>query len=165
MVIYRWILLRVRNIWEKFVERIKTHIWCSITLFKKGTAYETKWKNIVDPYMEQMKIWRMRIARWLPTAKNTHSDNVRLIFFPRWLFSVFHFPSCPLGKYFNLAELNPSLHQVTQYDNTCLGYTEVSSVSLYCTRITLKQNERVMGRAFLPVGLYDPFPKLLNLFG
>jgi len=52
----------------------------SITLFKKGIAYEIKWKNIVQPDREQMKIWRMRIASWLPRAKNTHSHNVILFF-------------------------------------------------------------------------------------
>jgi len=34
-----------------------------------------------------MKIWRMRIARWIPKATNTHSYYVILIAFPlqQWL--------------------------------------------------------------------------------
>ena len=34
-----------------------------------------------------MKIWRMRIARWIPKATDTHPDFVMLIAFPlqQWL--------------------------------------------------------------------------------
>ena len=34
-----------------------------------------------------MTIWRMRIARWIPEATNTHSQYVTLIVFPlqKWL--------------------------------------------------------------------------------
>jgi len=32
--------------------------------------------------MPQMTIWRMRIACWIPKAKNTHTDFVLLIVFP-----------------------------------------------------------------------------------
>ena len=39
------------------------------------------WKNIVEPYSPQMTIWRMRIACWLPTAANTHSEYIILIAF------------------------------------------------------------------------------------
>ena len=100
----------MRNVSEKFVEKIKTHILCSVTLFKKGAACEIKWKNIVESDKEQTTIWRMRIARWLPRAKNTHSDNVILIFFRRLFFAI-HFPRCALVKYFKTAELKPSLLQ------------------------------------------------------
>jgi len=31
------------------------------------------WKNIVEPYMLQMTIWRMRTACWTPEATDTHS--------------------------------------------------------------------------------------------
>jgi len=45
------------------------------------------WKNIVEPDKPQMTIWRMRIACWTTRAKNTHSEYVILIAFPRqqWL--------------------------------------------------------------------------------
>jgi hypothetical protein len=38
--------------------------------------YEIMWKNVVEPGRPQMTIWRMRIACWIPKAKNTHSEYV-----------------------------------------------------------------------------------------
>jgi len=45
------------------------------------------WKNIVEPGRPRMKIWRMRIARCIPKATDTHSDYVTFIAFPlqQWL--------------------------------------------------------------------------------
>ena len=40
------------------------------------------WKNNVEPVWPQMTIWRMRIARLIPKATNTHSECVILIAFP-----------------------------------------------------------------------------------
>ena len=37
---------------------------------------------IADPERPQMTIWRIRIACWIPTATNTHSEDVILITFP-----------------------------------------------------------------------------------
>jgi len=41
------------------------------------------WKNTVEPDMPQMKIWRMRIARRILKATNTHSEYVILIAAPQ----------------------------------------------------------------------------------
>jgi len=47
----------------KVVQKIQTHILCSITFFSENRAvYEMKWENIVEPDWPQMTIWRMRIA-------------------------------------------------------------------------------------------------------
>jgi hypothetical protein len=50
-------------------------------------VYEIMWENIVEPGRPQMTIWRMRIARWIPKATNTHSEYVIIIAFPlqQWL--------------------------------------------------------------------------------
>jgi len=52
--------------WEMFqtqvVEKIKTHILCSVTFFGNRAIYEKLWKNIVDRGNPQMKTWRTRIA-------------------------------------------------------------------------------------------------------
>ena len=69
----------------KVVEKIKTHILCSITFFLKlsrlrdnvekyGGAREVTDDNI---------IWRMRIACWIIKATGTHLECVTLIAFPR----------------------------------------------------------------------------------
>ena len=34
-------------------------------------VYEMMWKNIVERGMQQMTIWRMRIACWIPTVTHT----------------------------------------------------------------------------------------------
>jgi hypothetical protein len=49
----------------KVVEKIKTHILGSVTLFFENRAvYEKKWKNIVEWGRPQVTIWRMLIACW-----------------------------------------------------------------------------------------------------
>jgi len=48
MVTSRWILLRMKNIPEKVIEKITTHILCSSTLFQKSCLYEIVWKNMVE---------------------------------------------------------------------------------------------------------------------
>ena len=44
-------------------------------------------KDIVEPGRPQIAVWRMRIARWIPKAANTHSKYVILNAFPlqQWL--------------------------------------------------------------------------------
>ena len=45
------------------------------------------WKAIVQPDRSQMTVWRMRIACWIPKAKNARSEYVILNAFPlqHWL--------------------------------------------------------------------------------
>ena len=73
----------------KAVEKIKTHILCSVTFFflENLAIYEKMWKNIVERGRPQMTIWQMRIACWIPKATNTHSQYVIVIAFPlqQWL--------------------------------------------------------------------------------
>jgi len=64
------------------VEKIKTHILCSIP-FWKSAFYEIMLKNTLQPSRLKMKIWRMCIACWIPKAINTHSKYVTHIAFPR----------------------------------------------------------------------------------
>jgi hypothetical protein len=73
----------------KVVEKIKTHLLCSITFFfENRSVYEIMWKNILKLDRPQMTIWRMRIAFWIPKSTSTHSECVILIAFPlqQWLY-------------------------------------------------------------------------------
>ena len=81
-IISRSLLLRMRNVSYKFVEKIKTLILCSKIVFRKSCRYEITWKNFVQRSMPQMTIWRMRVACWIPKAANAI-----LIAFPlqQWL--------------------------------------------------------------------------------
>jgi hypothetical protein len=40
------------------------------------------WKNIVEWGRSQMRLWRMRIACWIPNGPNTSSSYVKFIAFP-----------------------------------------------------------------------------------
>jgi len=54
------------------VEKVKTHIFCSMTLYENKSVYEIMWKNNVERWRPQMTIWRMHIACWMPKATNKH---------------------------------------------------------------------------------------------
>jgi len=45
------------------------------------------WKYIIEPNKQQMTIWRVPTACWIPKATNTHTECTIVIAFPRqqWL--------------------------------------------------------------------------------
>jgi hypothetical protein len=65
----------------KVVEKIKTHILCSITFFENRAVYEN-----VEKYCSAGQATdnstRVLIAYWVPKATHTHSEHVILIAFP-----------------------------------------------------------------------------------
>ena len=64
------------------MEKIKTHVLCSVTFFSDNCAVrEISWKNIVELERPQMAIWHFRISRWVIKAADTHSEYVILIGF------------------------------------------------------------------------------------
>jgi len=68
-----------------FVEKIKAHILCSVTIFQKNRAvYDIMWENVVERGRAQMTVWHMH-AGYL--RLQTHSEYAVLIVFPlqRWL--------------------------------------------------------------------------------
>jgi hypothetical protein len=70
-----------RNMFQKkVVDKIETHILCSIAYFWKLCLYEIMWKNIVEPGRHQMTVWHMHFACWIPKATNTYWDYVTLLF-------------------------------------------------------------------------------------
>ena len=88
MFISRSVLRRMRNVSDRIVEQIKTHILWLVTFFsRKSYIYEVMRNNVVQPDRSQIIIRRMRIACWIPKATNTHSEYVILIAFPlqQWL--------------------------------------------------------------------------------
>jgi hypothetical protein len=52
----------MRNVSDKFVEKIEPRISFLIKFFENRAIYEVMWKYIVEPAGEQTTIWRMRIA-------------------------------------------------------------------------------------------------------
>ena len=69
-------LVTVRNIPDKFVEKIKTHILCSTTSFQNRDVYEIMCRIRVEPYRTQIRIWHMRISCCIRKSTNTHSEYV-----------------------------------------------------------------------------------------
>jgi hypothetical protein len=57
MTISRPVHLRVRNIPDKIIEKIKICVFCLITCFflENSVIYEIMWKNIVQPDRSQVK--------------------------------------------------------------------------------------------------------------
>jgi hypothetical protein len=92
MIVYRSFLLIMRNVWDKIVEKIKTHILCSVTFNENRTVCEIMWKNVVQPFRPQITVLRMRIACWVPKATNTLSEYVILIVFSPQQCLHEHFP-------------------------------------------------------------------------
>jgi hypothetical protein len=83
MIVSRSVRLRMRNVQTSVVEKIKTHfIFNNFFFFEYRAVYEIMWKQNTDPDRPQAKMWCMRIACWITTATNTHSENAMLIAFP-----------------------------------------------------------------------------------
>jgi len=67
-----------------FVEKIKTHILCSVTFFENLAV---PWDN-VEKYgttrqaTDENTTWRMRFECWINKATNTHPEYVILIAYP-----------------------------------------------------------------------------------
>jgi hypothetical protein len=54
MVISRLILLEIRNVLKRAVQKIKAYILCSVTFFLSRAVYEIMSKNMVEPMGTQM---------------------------------------------------------------------------------------------------------------
>jgi len=67
----------------KFMQKIKTHILCSVTFPEYRAVYEIMWKSIVQQSRSHMTVWRVRFACWITKATDTHSEYVILTAFPR----------------------------------------------------------------------------------
>jgi len=80
LIISHSFLCRKKNVSEKIVEKIETHILCSIAYFLKLRLYEIMWKNIVEPCRHQMTVCHMHFACWIPKATNTYCDYIILLF-------------------------------------------------------------------------------------
>jgi hypothetical protein len=104
--ISRSFLLRMRNVSDKIVEKIKTHLSSSVIFFLNRAVYEIMWKVIVQRGRPQITILGMGIACWIPKATNAHSQYVTLIAFP----------------------LQQSLHESA----SMLRYTYIACLFLHC---------------------------------
>jgi hypothetical protein len=66
----------MRNVSDKRCrENHNTHFVFDF-VFENRVVYDAIWKNILEPAMPWVKIWRMRIACWIPKAVETHTDTM-----------------------------------------------------------------------------------------
>ena len=73
LIIYCLLLLSMRNISEKLKRKSNTHLLCNNFFLINHAIYEVMWKNKVEPGKQQLTIWRMYTACWIPMVRNTHS--------------------------------------------------------------------------------------------
>jgi hypothetical protein len=85
MIKSRWLPLRMANVSNKFLAKIKTHILCSKNFPRKLCRL---WDN-EEKYVTARRdtdnniIWRMRTACWITKAMEIHSEYEKLIAFLR----------------------------------------------------------------------------------
>jgi hypothetical protein len=78
MITSRCILLRMRNISDKIIEKIKTHILRSIILFQKPCCLY----NNVEKHPRTGEgthdniLWRTHFTCWINKGTNTHNQNI-----------------------------------------------------------------------------------------
>ena len=89
IIISHSFLLRMRNMSDGFVEKIKTHFMCNDLSPPPHPLPPPKnpWRNTVEPYRSQMTAQHMHITCWICKATNTHLEYVILFAFPlqQWL--------------------------------------------------------------------------------
>jgi len=78
-LISRSVLLKMFR--TKVVEKIKTHVLCSIIFFspRKSCRLWEMWKNIVQPGRPQITIWRTRLHAGYLSPK-THTQDIQYLF-------------------------------------------------------------------------------------
>jgi len=127
MIILRSLILIMRYVSDRFVEKIKTHILCAIHFFfgKVGVGdcafYEIRWENIAEPDRPQMTIRRMRCARKIIMATNTHSEYVILIALPlqQWFTKA---SSCQVTRTLPVLFIILMFHLVYNYVCVCFVF-------------------------------------------
>ena len=58
MMTFRRMLLKMRNVLNRFVEKVGTYVLCSVKVSEKCAVCEIMWKNALQLNRLQMAIWR-----------------------------------------------------------------------------------------------------------
>ena len=92
LIISRSVPLRMRNVSDKIVQKIKTHIFYSTTFSENRAIYEITWKNYgrAGQATDDNIIRCMSIACWITRATNKHSECVTHYFPVATVFSGIH---------------------------------------------------------------------------
>jgi len=68
------VFVRMRDVSDKIVEKIKTQTLSSVIFFENNALKEVTWKNAVESVRPQTTKWCMCIACYIPEATNTPSE-------------------------------------------------------------------------------------------
>jgi len=74
LVITQSLFLRMRNVSDNICTGNQNIHFMYNNFLRNSAVYDIRWENIVQRGRAQMTTWRMRIACWIPKAKNTHSE-------------------------------------------------------------------------------------------
>ena len=78
VILSRWILVRIRNISDKYLERIRQAFYVQ-QLFPEYHAFcEVMRKNIKNQTTNNNTVWRMNSANWKIKSANTKSEYTRV---------------------------------------------------------------------------------------
>jgi len=72
------VLLRMRKVSDKCVEKIKTHILCAVTFLKSRVVYEIMWKSMVQTDRQTTDdniVLCVPIAYRINNSTKTHTQN------------------------------------------------------------------------------------------
>jgi hypothetical protein len=92
----------MRNISDRVVEKIETHIWCSAKFFpppESRAAFEMKWKNVPEPGRPLVKI-QDNAAQYAGQLRQAHRHSHR----------IFHISRCSTVTTVTPTRLNVTLH-------------------------------------------------------
>jgi hypothetical protein len=98
-VIFRWILLRMRNISGKGLEKITTCVFFYVQWLypANGVVYEILCENVVwaEQTTHDNKIWRLRFACWITKARlQTHTENILYLMLLHGNYGYVNAPQC-----------------------------------------------------------------------
>jgi len=117
MILFRALLLRVRNILDRIYRENHKHISCNIFLSDNRARYGIMWKNMIEPDRRHDGIIRlMRIAFWLTRDTDTHSEYVILLFAGNNGYS--NAPQCCVYTYFACVVSTAILGRSFRYKKT-----------------------------------------------
>ena len=80
MIISDWFLLKIRNVSDVFVEKIKSQILCSAPHLQTSESLWDKWKKYTALQVTNNIIRHMWITCWVPMATNTVTISILFFF-------------------------------------------------------------------------------------
>jgi len=116
----------MRNVSDKIVYTVKTHISCSVALFRK---YYRLWQNVENYWRARQAtddntIQRMRSVYWITKATDTHREYVTLVACPvqQWLresASILRYACTACLAFYNSTQITGAWRYILHRTKTC----------------------------------------------